>query len=81
MQVLIPNIAPSHVQMDSVVNECFKMIDGDAAGRVNREEFNKSMLEVLGGVMLQLEGKPIGVKSSAVVPPARQGSIDAGMPF
>jgi len=68
-------------EMDSVVNECFKMIDGDASGRVDREGFNKSMLEVLGGIMLQLEGKPIGVKSSAVVPPARAGSVSSGLPF
>jgi len=28
-----------------------------------------------------LEGKPIGVKSSAVVPPARAGSVTSGLPF
>lgn len=69
-------------EMDSVVNECFKMIDEDSpTGRVDQEGFNKSMLEVLGGVMLQLQGKPINVKSSAVVPPAREGSLTSGMPF
>lgn len=70
------------MQMDSVVNECFKMIDDDSpAARVDQEGFNKSMLEVLGGAMLQLQGKPIGVKSSSVVPPAREGSLTSGMPF
>lgn len=67
-------------EMDGVVNEAFKMIDGDSAGRVDKPEFDKCMLEVLGGIMLQLEGKPIGVTSSAVVPPEREGSID-GLPF
>ena len=68
------------VQMDNVVNESFKLIDNDATGRVDREGFNKCMLEVLGGIMLQLGGKHIGVRSSAVVPPAREGSIQ-GVPF
>lgn len=68
-------------EMDTVVNESFKMIDGDANGRVDKEGFDKSMLEVLGGIMLQLEGQPIGVKSSAVVPPERAGSISSGLPF
>lgn len=69
------------VQMDATVNEAFKLIDDDATGRVDKPGFDKCMLEVLGGIMLQLEGKPIGVKSSAVVPPDRTGSIASGMPF
>lgn len=70
------------MQMDSVVNEAFKMIDDDAQGRVDKAGLNKCMLEVLGGVMLQLEGKPIGVNSSAVVPPEKEGVLNTGMiPF
>ena len=69
------------MQMDNVVNEAFKMIDEDATGRVDKDQFNKCMLEVLGALMLQLEGKPIGVKSSAVIPPEKAGSVATGMPF
>ncbi|KAG0504941.1 hypothetical protein M758_N007000 [Ceratodon purpureus] len=68
-------------EMDNIVNESFKLIDDDAAGRVDKPAFDKCMLEVLGGVMLQLEGKNIEVKSSAVVPPGRENSINTGMPF
>lgn len=68
-------------EMDNVVNEAFKMIDDDATGRVDKDQFNKCMLEVLGALMLQLEGKPIGVKSSAIIPPEKGGSIATGMPF
>jgi len=67
------------MQIDSVVNEAFKMIDDDAKGRVDKPGFDKCMLEVLGGVMLQLEGQPIGVASSAVVPPEKEGVINSGM--
>jgi len=67
-------------EMDTVVNEAFKMIDDDSMGKVDKPEFDKCMMEVLGGIMLQLEGKPIGVSSSGVVPPEREGSIN-GMPF
>jgi len=70
------------MQLDSVVNEACKMIDDDTNGRVDRPGFDKCMLEVLGGVMLQLEGKPIAVASSAVVPPEKEGIINSGMvPF
>lgn len=76
----LPPVGAVH-EMDTTVNEAFKLIDDDATGRVDKPGFDKCMLEVLGGVMLQLEGKPIGVKSSAVVPPDRTGSIASGMPF
>ena len=66
--------------MDTVVNEAFKMIDDDSMGKVDKPRFDKCMLEVLGGIMLQLGGKPIGIKSSGVVPPEREGSIN-GLPF
>lgn len=69
------------VQMDNVVNESFKLIDDDANGRVDKAGFDKCMMEVLGGIMLQLEGKNIGVRSSGVVPPGRENSINSGIPF
>jgi len=66
-------------EMDNVVNEAFQVIDADTGGNVDRPEFDKCLLEVLGSIMLQLQGKPIGIKSSGVVPP---GSAPSGiMPF
>lgn len=64
-------------EIDSVVNETFKMIDDDADGKVDKPGFDKYMVEVLGGVMLQLEGKPVGVASSAVVSPEKEGVINS----
>ncbi len=67
------------VQMDYVVNEAFKVLDADAGGSVDRQDFDKSLLEVIGSIMLQLSGKPIGVQSSGIVPPQRATS--GIMPF
>lgn len=67
------------VQMDTVVNEAFTVLDADAGGSVDRQDFDKSLLEVIGSIMLQLSGKPIGVQSSGIVPPQRATS--GIMPF
>jgi hypothetical protein len=66
-------------EMDNVVNEAFKVLDADAGGSVDRQDFDKSLLEVIGSIMLQLSGKPIGVQSSGIVPPQRATS--GIMPF
>jgi len=66
-------------EMDYVVNEAFKVLDADAGGSVDRQDFDKSLLEVIGSIMLQLSGKPIGVQSSGIVPPQRATS--GIMPF
>lgn len=67
------------MQMDNVVNEAFQVIDADTGGNVDRPEFDKCLLEVVGSIMLQLQGKPIGIKTSGVVPPGRAPS--GIMPF
>ncbi|ERN18735.1 uncharacterized protein LOC18447103 isoform X2 [Amborella trichopoda] len=54
-------------QVDEVVNEVFKMVKADEAGSCNEAEFNKLILEILGDIMLQLEGNPVTVSSNAVV--------------
>lgn len=51
-------------EMDHVVDESFKLVDGDEGGMVGKDEFCKCMLQVLGGIMLQLEGKPVTVSTS-----------------
>lgn len=54
-------------EMDKVISEVFKMVGADGGGLLNEKEFNKMMLEVLGSIMLQLEGNSIRVSSVAVV--------------
>lgn len=53
-------------QMDRVVSEIFKMVAADEGGVLKQNEFNKLLLEILGSLMLQLEGNPISVSSNAV---------------
>lgn len=54
-------------QVDDVVNEASKMVSADEIKLVNEEEFQKLMKEILGCIMLQLEGNPIFVSSNSVV--------------
>ncbi|KAI6701119.1 hypothetical protein NL676_015443 [Syzygium grande] len=54
-------------QMDTIVNEAFKMMDADDGKIVKEEEFKKMLTEILGSVMLQLEGNPVSVSSNSVV--------------
>ncbi|KAJ4962879.1 hypothetical protein NE237_022818 [Protea cynaroides] len=54
-------------QMDKVINEAFKMVNADDGKAVPEEEFKKLMTEILGSVMLQLEGSPILVSLNSVV--------------
>lgn len=53
--------------MDKVIIEAFKMVNADDRNTVTEEEFKKSLTEILGGIMLQLEGNPISVSSNSVV--------------
>lgn len=55
------------LQMDTTVNEAFKMMDADDGKIVKEEEFKKMLTEILGSVMLQLEGNPVSVSSNSVV--------------
>lgn len=54
-------------QMDRLVSEIFKMVEADEGGVLKQNEFNKLVLEILGSLMLQLQGNPITVSSNAVV--------------
>ncbi|KAF6142920.1 hypothetical protein GIB67_003876 [Kingdonia uniflora] len=54
-------------QMSKVVNEVFKMVNAEDGKLVEQEEFKKLILEILGSLMLQLEGNPISVSSNSVV--------------
>lgn len=53
--------------MDKVVGEAFKMVSADDGKAVKDDEFKKIMTEILGSIMLQLEGNPISVSSNSVV--------------
>ena len=53
--------------MDKVIEEVFKMIDADDGKTVKDEDLKKTFTEILGSIMLQLEGNPISVSSNSVV--------------
>ena len=53
--------------MDKLLVGVFKMVDPDDRKAVKEDEFKKLLTEILGAVMLQLEGNPISVSSSSVV--------------
>lgn len=53
--------------MDMVIGEVFKMINADDGKLVKEDEFKKLLTEILGSMMLQLEGNPISVASNSVV--------------
>lgn len=55
------------LQMDKVVSEVFKMINADDGKQVKEDELKKMLTEILGSIMLQLEGNPISVSSNSVV--------------
>ncbi|XP_021753151.1 uncharacterized protein LOC110718598 isoform X1 [Chenopodium quinoa] len=54
-------------EMDKVTDEVFKMVDADDGKLVKEEEFKKLLLEILGSMMLQLEGNPVSVSTNSVV--------------
>ena len=53
--------------MDKVVGDVFKMVSADDGKTVRDDEFKKILTEILGSIMLQLEGNPISVSSDSVV--------------
>lgn len=55
------------VEMDNVINEVLKMVGADDGKLVKEEEFKKLLLEILGSMMLQLEGNPVSVSTNSVV--------------
>ncbi|XP_038886820.1 uncharacterized protein LOC120077051 isoform X2 [Benincasa hispida] len=54
-------------EMDKLLLDVFKMVDADDGKAVKEDEFKKLLTEILGAVMLQLEGNPISVSSNSVV--------------
>ncbi|KAL3350866.1 hypothetical protein AABB24_023328 [Solanum stoloniferum] len=54
-------------QMDKVIQEVCKMLDADDGKMVKEEEFKKLLTEILGSIMLQLEGNPVSVSTNSVV--------------
>ncbi|EXB36848.1 hypothetical protein L484_003233 [Morus notabilis] len=54
-------------EMDKVVGDVFKMVNADDGKVVKDDEFKKILTEILGSIMLQLEGNPISVSSNSVV--------------
>ncbi|KAJ6822642.1 uncharacterized protein M6B38_386460 [Iris pallida] len=62
-------------QVDTIVNEAFKMVSADDGKILNEDEFKKIMTEILGSIMLQLEGNSVFVSSNSVVHEAASSSI------
>ncbi|XP_071930654.1 uncharacterized protein [Coffea arabica] len=54
-------------KIDKIINEAFKMLDADEGKLVKEDEFKKLLTEILGSIMLQLEGNPISVSTNSVV--------------
>ncbi|KAG7978144.1 hypothetical protein I3843_05G068100 [Carya illinoinensis] len=54
-------------EMDKVVDDVFKMVSADDGKIVKEDEFKKTFTEILGSIMLQLEGNPISVSTNSVV--------------
>ncbi|XP_027355762.1 uncharacterized protein LOC113865430 isoform X2 [Abrus precatorius] len=54
-------------EMDKVIGEAFKTVNADDGKTVKEDEFKKIITEILGSIMLQLEGNPISVSSNSVV--------------
>ncbi|KQJ96356.1 uncharacterized LOC100839725 [Brachypodium distachyon] len=54
-------------QVDAVVNEAFKMANADDGKPVDEAEFKKLLTEILGAVMLQLDGNAISVSTNTVL--------------
>ncbi|KAK3153511.1 hypothetical protein QOZ80_2BG0175560 [Eleusine coracana subsp. coracana] len=54
-------------QVDAVVDEAFKMAKADDGVAVDEAEFKKLLTEILGAIMLQLDGNPISFSTNTVV--------------
>ncbi|XVF45454.1 hypothetical protein PTKIN_Ptkin02bG0207800 [Pterospermum kingtungense] len=75
LRVVLDVVAPSAglppigaiEQIDKVVADVFNMINADDGKMVKEDEFKKLLTEILGSIMLQLEGNPISVSSNSVV--------------
>ncbi|KAL5561121.1 hypothetical protein UlMin_030868 [Ulmus minor] len=54
-------------EMDKIIGDAVKMLNADDGSMVKEDEFKKLLTEILGSIMLQLEGNPIAVSSNSVV--------------
>ncbi|XP_021804285.1 uncharacterized protein LOC110769691 isoform X2 [Prunus avium] len=54
-------------QMDKVVRDAFNLMNEDDGKLLKEDEFKKILTEILGSIMLHLEGIPISVCSNSVV--------------
>ncbi|KAL4361717.1 hypothetical protein GQ457_04G000310 [Hibiscus cannabinus] len=54
-------------QIDKVVADAFDMVNANDGKMVKEDEFKKLLAEILGSIMLQLEGNPISISSNSVV--------------
>ncbi|KAI3446197.1 hypothetical protein Pfo_002862 [Paulownia fortunei] len=54
-------------RMDNIMTEALKMFDAGDGKTVKEDEFKKLLAEVLGSIMLQLEGNPVSVSINSVV--------------
>ncbi len=54
-------------QMDTVFGEAIKMMHANNGKMVKEDEFKKLVVEILGSIMLQLQGNPISVRTNSVV--------------
>ncbi|KAJ8767564.1 hypothetical protein K2173_017908 [Erythroxylum novogranatense] len=85
LRVALDAVAPSAAlppvgaveEMDKVIGEVFKMMEADDGKLVKEDEFKKLLAEILGSIMLQLEGNPISISSNSVVhePLAKNSSL------
>lgn len=53
--------------MDKVIDQVLKMVDADNGKGVGEDEFKQLMKEILGSIMLQLEGDHILISANSVV--------------
>ncbi|KAL6211902.1 hypothetical protein ACLB2K_017125 [Fragaria x ananassa] len=54
-------------QMDKLILDAFNLTNADDGKLLKEDEFKKILTEILGSIMLQLEGNPISVYSNSVV--------------
>ncbi|XP_020552699.1 uncharacterized protein LOC105172949 isoform X3 [Sesamum indicum] len=54
-------------QMDDIMNEALKMVGVGDGKVVKEDEFKKLLTEVLGSIMLQLEGNSVSVSTNSIV--------------
>uniref|UniRef100_A0A5B7BDD7 EF-hand domain-containing protein n=1 Tax=Davidia involucrata TaxID=16924 RepID=A0A5B7BDD7_DAVIN len=68
-------------QMDKVMTDVFNMLDADDGKTVKEDEFKKLLAEILGSIMLQLEGNSISVSANSVVHEPLASSSTLLQPF